>query len=185
MFDRNLVDLLTTSKPVEVASCLNDEQIRSILPSLLWLGLQQSPKTHRLPVSAELLRVVSRFHDVETIIELFRIDFPNLNLEIERLQRIKEKSLGDGQTTNNAIIHQEIVGFEQSSPRDRSRLIAQVLLDPLQNDVPLVLSKLSSVVLLWTTNNFFSSLRLARWSNSNSIDRGRTLCSHFTSSSNV
>lgn len=92
MFDDiNLIYLLSSTNPNEISQKLNDQQIRSILPALIWLGLQQCPKNHRLTISAQLLQIVSRFHDMDTIIELFEIDFHALNLEVKRLQRIKQK----------------------------------------------------------------------------------------------
>jgi len=143
MFDDiNLVYLLSSSKPIEIARNLNDQQIRSILPSLIWLGLQQSPKNHRLTISAQLLQIVSRFHDMDSIIELFEVDFHSLNLELKRLQRIKQKILGGGQQNSNVLINQEIIAFEQTTARDRCRIVAQVLSDDYEKDQQLITSKI-------------------------------------------
>ncbi len=143
MFDDiNLVYLLSSSKPIEIARNLNDQQIRSILPSLIWLGLQQSPKNHRLTISAQLLQIVSRFHDMDSIIELFEVDFHALNLEVKRLQRIKQKILGGGQQNSNVLINQEIIAFEQTTARDRCRIVAQVLSDDYEKDQQLIASKI-------------------------------------------
>jgi hypothetical protein len=130
MFDDiKLVQLLSSSKPLDFARQLNDEQIRALLPSLLWLGLQQCPKNHRLVISAELLQIVSRFHDMDSIIELFEVDFHSLNVEVKRLQRIKQKVAGDGQQNSDVILRQEITNFDQTSARDRCRIVAQILFD--------------------------------------------------------
>ena len=143
MFDDiNLIHLLTSSKPIEIARNLTDQQIRSILPSLIWLGLQQCPKNHRLAISAELLQIVSRFHDMDSIIELFEIDFHSLNLEIKRLQKIKQKVLGEGQQNSNVLINQEIIAFEQATARDRCRIVAQILFDDYEKDQQLITSKI-------------------------------------------
>jgi hypothetical protein len=144
MFDDiNLVYLLSSSKPIDIACKLNDQQIRSILPSLIWLGLQQCPKNHRLTISAQLLQIVSRFHDMDSIIELFEIDFHLLNIEIKRLQRIKEKvGGGGGQQTSNVLINQEIIAFEQATARDRCRIVAQILFDDYDKDQQLLTSKI-------------------------------------------
>jgi hypothetical protein len=144
MFDDiNLVYLLSSSKPIDIACKLNDQQIRSILPSLIWLGLQQCPKNHRLTISAQLLQIVSRFHDMDSIIELFEIDFQSLNTEIKRLQRIKQKVLeGGGQQNSNVLINQEIIAFEQATARDRCRIVAQILSDDYEKDQQLITSKI-------------------------------------------
>ncbi|CAF3462153.1 unnamed protein product [Rotaria socialis] len=143
MFDDiNLVQLLSSSKPIEIARNLTDEQIRLILPSLLWLGLQQCPKNHRLTISAQLLQIVSRFHDMDSIIELFEIDFHSLNIEIKRLQRIKQKVLEGGQQNSNVLINQEIITFEQTTARDRCRIVAQILFDNYDKDQQLLTSLL-------------------------------------------
>lgn len=143
MFDNiNLVHLLSSSKPHDIARHLHDDQIRSILPALLWLGLQQCPKNHRLVVSAELLQIVSRFHDMDSIIELFEVDFHSLNAEIKRLQRIKQKLASDGQQSSEVGINQDIIAFEQLSARDRCRVVAQVLFDDFEKEPKqLVLSR--------------------------------------------
>ncbi|CAF0763251.1 unnamed protein product [Adineta steineri] len=130
--------LLSSSKPIEIARNLNDQQIRSILPSMIWLGLQQCPKNHRLTISAQLLQIVSRFHDMDSIIELFEVDFHSLNIEIKRLQKIKQKLLGDGQQNSNALINQEIIAFEQATARDRCRIVAQILFDDYEKDEQLL-----------------------------------------------
>lgn len=140
--DINLVHLLSSSKPIDLARNLTDQQIRSILPSLLWLGLQQCPKNHRLTISAELLQIVSRFHDMDSIIELFEIDFHTLNLEIKRLQKIKQKTIGAGQQNSNILIDQDIIAFEQSNTKDRCRIVAQILFDDYEKDVQLIKSKI-------------------------------------------
>ncbi|UJR31011.1 hypothetical protein I4U23_018522 [Adineta vaga] len=134
--------LLSSTKPIEIARKLSDQQIRSILPSLLWLGLQQCPKNHRLTISAQLLQIVSRFHDMDTIIELFEIDFHALNLEIKRLQKIKQKILEGGQQNSNALINQEIIAFEQATARDRCRIVAQILFDDNEKDQQLLINLL-------------------------------------------
>ena len=142
MFDDiNLVHLLSTSKPLDLVRNLNDQQIRSILPSLIWIGLQQCPKNHRLIISAEILQIVSHFHEMDSIIELFQIDFHSLNLEIKRLQRIKQKVLGGGQQNSNVLINQEIIAFEQAIARDRCRIVAQILFDDYEKDLQLITSK--------------------------------------------
>lgn len=139
--DRNLVHLLSSANPLDVARQLQDEQIRSVLPSLLWLALQQCPKNHRLVISAQLLQIVSRFHDMDSIIELFEIDFHSLSLEIKRLQRIQHKSAGEGQTNSHVLINQEIVAFEQTSGKDRCRLVGQVLFDDNEHNHSLICSE--------------------------------------------
>jgi hypothetical protein len=145
MFDDiNLIHLLSSSKPIDIARKLNDQQIRSILPSLMWIGLQQCPKNHRLTISAEVLQIISRFHDMDSIIELFEIDFHSLNLEIKRLQRIKQKILGGGQQNSNVLINQEIIAFEQATARDRCRIVAQILFDDHDKDLQLITSKIKS-----------------------------------------
>lgn len=142
MFDDiNLVKLLNSSKPIDIARNLTDEQIRLILPSLIWLGLQQCPKNHRLTISAQLLQIVSRFHDMDSIIELFETDFHSLCAEIKRLQRIKQKVVEGGQQNSNALIMQEIITFEQTTARDRSRIVAQILFDNYDKDQQLITSK--------------------------------------------
>jgi hypothetical protein len=142
MFDDiNLVHLLSSSKPLDIVRYLHDEQIRSLLPALLWLGLQQCPKNHRLVISAELLQIVSRFHDMDFIIELFEIDFHALSIEIKRLQKIKQKVAGDGQKTSDILINQDIIGFEQATGKDRCRIVAQVLFDDHDKDQQLLSSK--------------------------------------------
>ncbi|CAF2841089.1 unnamed protein product [Rotaria sp. Silwood2] len=139
MFDDiNLVQLLSSSKPIDIARNLTDEQIRLILPSLIWLGLQQCPKNHRLTISAQLLQIVSRFHDMDSIIELFEIDFHTLNIEIKRLQRIKQKLVEGGQQNSNALLNQEIITFEQTTARDRCRIVAQILFDNYEKDQQLI-----------------------------------------------
>ena len=142
MFDDiRLVQLLSSAKPIDLAQELNDQQIRSILPALIWIGLQQCPKNHRLIISAEVLQIVSRFHDMDSMIELFEIDFHSLNLEIKRLQRIKQKVLGGGQQNSNVLINQEIIAFEQATARDRCRIVAQILFDDYDKDLQLITSK--------------------------------------------
>jgi hypothetical protein len=150
MFDDiNLVYLLSSSKPSDIVNKLNDQQIRSILPSLIWLGLQQCPKNHRLTISAQLLQIVSRFHDMDSIIELFEIDFHTLNIEIKRLQRIKQKVLeGGGPQNSNVLINQEIIAFEQATARDKCRIVAQILFDDYEKDQQLITSKISFYYLL-------------------------------------
>lgn len=145
MFDDiNLVHLLSSPKPIEVAQNLNEQQIRAILPSLTWIGLQQCPKNHRLTVSAEVLQIVSRFHEMDSIIELFEIDFHALNVEVKRLQRIKQKVLGGGQQNSNVLLNQEIIAFEQATAKDRCRIVAQVVFDDDEKDLQLITSKNSS-----------------------------------------
>lgn len=150
MFDNiNLAHLLSSSKPLDIARTLNDEQIRSILPALLWLGLQQCPKNHRLVISAELLQIASRFHDMDSMIELLEVDFHGLSLEIKRLQRIKQKLAGEGQRNSQALINQEIIGFEQLSARDRCRVVAQVLFDDSEKESnPIVSSSRTEMIAL-------------------------------------
>ncbi|CAF0784454.1 unnamed protein product [Rotaria sordida] len=139
MFDDiNLVRLLSSSKPIDIANNLTDEQIRLILPSLIWLGLQQCPKNHRLTISAQLLQIISRFHDMDSIIELFEIDFHTLNTEIKRLQKIKQKIVEGGQQNSNVLINQEIITFEQTTARDRCRIVAQILFDNYDKDQQLI-----------------------------------------------
>jgi hypothetical protein len=151
MFDDiNLVHLLSSSKPIDIARNLNDQQIRSILPSLIWLGLQQCPKNHRLTISAQLLQIVSRFHDMDSIIELFEIDFHSLNLEIKRLQKLKQKVSGGGQQNSNVLINQEIIAYEQATARDKCRIVAQILFDDHEKDLQLITSKI-----LFCKKNFF------------------------------
>lgn len=133
-----LVRLLSSSKPIEIAQNLSDEQIRSILPALIWIGFQQCPKNHRLTISAEILQIVSRFHDMDSILDLFEIDFHDLTIEIKRLQRIKQKVSGGGQQNSHAVINQEILGFEQASARDRCRIVAQILFDDIDKDLQLI-----------------------------------------------
>ncbi|CAF1650199.1 unnamed protein product, partial [Adineta ricciae] len=135
--------LLSSTNPNEIAQKLNDQQIRSILPSLTWLGLQQCPKNHRLTTSAQILQIVSRFHDMDTIIELFEIDFHALNLEVKRLQKIKQKVSEGGQQNSNALINQEIIAFEQATVRDRCRIVAQILFDDHEKDQQLLTSLLN------------------------------------------
>jgi len=150
MFDDiNLVHLLSSSKPIEIAQYLNEQQIRSILPSLIWLGLQQCPKNHRLIISGQLLQIVSRFHDMDSIIELFEIDFHSLNIEIKRLQRIKQKLHGGGQQNSNVLINQEIIAFEQATARDRCRIVSQILFDDYEKDLQLITSKFFSFFLFF------------------------------------
>lgn len=147
MFDDiNLVHLLSSSKPIDTVRNLNDQQIRSILPSLIWLGLQQCPKNHRLIISAELLQIVSRFHDMDSIIELFEIDFHSLNIEIKRLQKLKQKVVGGGQQNSNVLINQDIIAFEQLTARDRCRIVAQILFDDYEKDLQLITSKYFSLL---------------------------------------
>lgn len=142
MFDDiSLIQLLSASNPIEIAHKLNDQQIRSILPSLIWLGLQQCPKNHRLTTSAQLLQIVSRFHDMDSIIELFEVDFHSLNIEIKRLQKIKQKVVEGGQQNSNVLINQEIVTFEQTTAKDRCRIVAQILFDNYDKDQQLITSK--------------------------------------------
>ena len=143
MFDDiNLVHLLSSSKPIEIAENLSDEQIRSILPALIWIGFQQCPKNHRLTISAEILQIVSRFHDMDSILDLFEIDFDKLNVEIKHLQRIKQKVSGSAQRNSPAMINQEILGFEQASARDRCRIVAQILFDDIDKDLQLIVNLL-------------------------------------------
>ena len=143
MFDDiNLVHILSSSKPIEIAHNLSDEQIRSILPSLVWLGLQQCPKNHRLTISAQLLQIVSRFHDMDSVIELLEIDFHSLNIEIKRLQRIKEKVAEGVQQNSNVLLNQEIITFEQATARDRCRIVAQTLFDNYEKDQQLITSEI-------------------------------------------
>ena len=146
--DKNLVSLLSSAQPLDIAQKLTDRQIRSLLPSLIWLGLQQCPKNHRLLISAELLQIASRFHDADSIIELFEVDFHALNIEIKRLQRIKEKLAGHGQQNSNVLINQEIIAFEQANARDRCRIVAQILFDDYEKDQQLISSKLPLFVIV-------------------------------------
>lgn len=142
MFDDiNLVYLLSSPEPIDIARKLSDQQIRALLPSVIWLGLQQCPKNHRLAISAQLLQIVSRFHDMDSIIELFEVDFDALNTEIKRLQRIKQKVAGGGQQNSNALLNQEIIALEQATATDRCRIVAQVLFDADEKDQQLVLSR--------------------------------------------
>lgn len=141
MFDDiNLVHLLSSANPLEIARHLHDDQIRALLPALLWLGLQQCPKNHRLVISAELLQIVSRFHDMDSIIELFEVDFHSLSIEIKRLQRIKQKLAGEGQQNSHVLINQEIIAFEQATARDRCRIVAQILFDDYDKDHQIISS---------------------------------------------
>lgn len=142
MFDNlNLVHLLSSSKPIDLARTLTDEQIRLLLPALLWIGLQQCPRNHRLSISAEILEIVSRFHEMDSIIELFQVDFQELNIHIKRLQKIKEKLAGGGNQQNSQVVlQQEIIAFEQTSGKDRCRIVAQILFDTYEEDFSLIKS---------------------------------------------
>ena len=142
MFDNlNLVHLLSSSKPIDLARNLSDEQIRLLLPALIWIGLQQCPRNHRLSISADILEIVSRFHEMDSIIELFQVDFHQLNLHIKRLQKIKEKiTVGGNQQNSQVVLQQEIIAFEQTSAKDRCRIVAQILFDNYEGDFSLVTS---------------------------------------------
>lgn len=161
MFDDiNLVHLLSSAKPIDLARKLTEEQIRLILPALIWLGLQQCPKNHRLTISADILEIVSRFHEMDSIIELFQVDFQHLNRQIKNLQKIREKIPGGNQPNSQVLLQQEIIAFEQTSAKDQCRIVAQILFDNYDEDFSLITSSFISLSLFVSFNS--SSFRSTR-----------------------